>query len=100
MLLVSRFPVRTTVLGSATRLLNVRTLVAVMATGGSLASIGQTFEADASSVKAFLTLPTLLSQALSAGMITIYYVIVLSPSAIAYLGLSGHAQPAPADGWA
>jgi hypothetical protein len=64
--------------------------VAVMATGGSLASLGQSFDSDVSSVRAFLTLPTLLSQALSAGMITIYYVIVLSPSAIAYQGLAGH----------
>lgn len=64
--------------------------VAVMATGGSLASIGQTFESDVSSVRAFLTLPTLMSQALSAAMITIYYVIILSPSAIAYQGLAGH----------
>jgi hypothetical protein len=68
--------------------------VSVMATGGSLLAIGHDFQADVSSVHAFLTFPTLLSQLLTAAMMTIYYVIVLSPSAIAYLGLAGRGQNA------
>ncbi len=63
--------------------------VTVMVTGGTLASVGQSFESDVSSVRAFLTVPTLLSQALTSAMITVYYVIILSPSAIAYQGLAG-----------
>jgi hypothetical protein len=60
---------------------------AIMLTGAGQSLGG--LEPDASSLKAFLTVPTLLSEALSAIMIIVYYVILLSPSAIAYRGLAG-----------
>jgi hypothetical protein len=66
--------------------------LSILATGGSLAAISHDFQPDISSVAAFLTVPTVLSQALGAAMMTIYYVIILSPSAIAYQGLSGQEQ--------
>lgn len=67
---------------------------AFMATGGSLTGIGQNVQADVSSLHAFLTLPTLLSQALGSAMVVFYFVIILSPSAIAYQGLMGEGRNA------
>jgi hypothetical protein len=60
----------------------------VAAMHGSLAGIGDV-EADITSVRAFLTVPTLISQAVGSVIMIAYYVIVLSPSAIAYQGLAG-----------
>lgn len=65
-----------------------------LATGGSLAKMGHDVQADVSSVGAFLTFPTILSQAFGSAMVIIYFVIVLSPAAIAYQGLAGHGPKA------
>jgi hypothetical protein len=67
-----------------------------LATGGSLSTIGHDVQTDISSVGAYLTLPTILSQAFGSAMIIIYFVIVLSPAAIAYQGLAGHTPKPPA----
>lgn len=63
--------------------------VSFMATGGTIAGLTQTAHNDISTLSAFLTLPTLLSQALGSAMVVFYFVIILSPSAIAYQGLMG-----------
>jgi hypothetical protein len=63
--------------------------VSFMATGGTIAGLAQSAHADISTLGAFLTLPTLLSQALGSAMVVFYFVIILSPSAIAYQGLMG-----------
>jgi hypothetical protein len=65
-----------------------------LATGGSISKITHDVQSDISSVGAFLTLPTILSQAFGSAMIIIYFVIVLSPAAIAYQGLAGHTPKA------
>jgi hypothetical protein len=62
-------------------------IFAIVLTGVSHSLGG--LEPDPSSLKAFMTVPTLLGEALSAIMIIVYYVILLSPSAIAYRGLAG-----------
>jgi hypothetical protein len=68
--------------------------VAVFATGGSFADFGRNFQADVSSMRAFLTFPTLVSEVLSAAITTVVYVVILSPAAIAYQGLA-RARPTP-----
>ncbi|MDR3511276.1 MAG: hypothetical protein P4L73_06560 [Caulobacteraceae bacterium] len=65
---------------------------AFMATGGTLAGLSQNVQTDISTLHAFLTLPTLLSQALGSAMVVFYFVIALSPSAIAYQGLIGEGR--------
>jgi hypothetical protein len=68
--------------------------LSMMATGGALNPVGHDVQADVSSLSAFLTLPTILSQALGSGMVTIYFIIALSPAAIAYQGLADRGQNA------
>jgi hypothetical protein len=67
--------------------------VAILASGGALTA-SYNFQADLSSLATFLTLPTVLSQALGAILSTVISVIVLSPSAIAYQGMAGRAASA------
>lgn len=61
--------------------------VAVLATGG-VGSFGQSFQAGVSSIGALMTVPAILWQILWSGALTVFYIIVLSPAAIAYQGLS------------
>ena len=68
--------------------------IAILVTGGGVSGLTRGLGADVSSVSAFVTVPTLLSQALYAAMMTAFYVINLSPSAIAYQALAGP-RPAP-----
>lgn len=70
--------------------------VSILATGGALTGIGQNVQADVTSLHTFLTAPTLLSQALGSAMVMFYFVIILSPSAIAYQGLAGEGHHAEA----
>jgi hypothetical protein len=56
--------------------------VAVRATGGEIAGT------NISSLRALLTIPALVSEVLNAAMMSIFYVVILSPSAIAYRQLA------------
>jgi hypothetical protein len=71
---------------------------AVLVGGGSLDDVARMVRSDVSSVHAFMSVPALLWQACSSVIITICYIIVLSPSVIAYQGLAGGAVAEPVAG--
>jgi hypothetical protein len=68
--------------------------LAVLADGGSIGDFGRVVQSDVSSIRSFLSVPTLLWQICWSMMMMICYVVILSPSAIAYQGLArGNPQP-------
>lgn len=72
--------------------------LAVFASGGSIGDFGRVVRSDVTSIHAFLSVPTLLWQVCWSVMMTICYVVIVSPSAIAYQGLArgaaGELRPA------
>jgi hypothetical protein len=68
-------------------LVSIIVFAVVTATGGSVDALAR-LEANSGSVGAFLTIPTLLSEALGAALVISYFILVLSPAAIAYQGLA------------
>ncbi|MDB5456595.1 MAG: hypothetical protein JWP92_2180 [Caulobacter sp.] len=61
---------------------------AALATGGSLHDAGAVFRTDTTSVAAYFKPGVIVSTVLSAGMMTLYYVVIYAPAAVAYRDLT------------
>lgn len=66
--------------------------IAFLVSGGSLGAIGQGFQADLRTVQAFLKPLTVLQELFASVMMTVCWIIFLSPAAIVYRALSERAQ--------
>lgn len=62
--------------------------IAYLATGGSIGAIGQGFQADLGSVRGFLRPLTVLQELFASVMMTVCWIIFLSPAAIVYRALA------------
>ena len=64
----------------------------ILATGGSIETVGKLMQPDTSSVATFFTPAMLLSQVFSAVLRTVFFTVVLAPPAMAYAALAGRPE--------